>query len=53
MTRDQRLSILGPAGMAIARLDAAADEPPSPEQIEQLRRVFAASGRKSPMPKAA
>jgi hypothetical protein len=53
MTREQRLSILGHAGMEIARLDGASDRPPSPQQLERLRRIFNGSGRKTPLSNAA
>jgi len=53
MTRDQRLSILGQNGIDQARLDGADDQPPSPEQIERLRRILSGSVRKTPVTRAA
>jgi hypothetical protein len=53
MTRDQRLSILGPAGVELARREGENDLPPSPEQIERLRRIFSGSVRKTPVARAA
>lgn len=48
MTREQRVRILGPAGMALVERDSATDQPPSPEQIARLRAIFAGTGRKTP-----
>lgn len=53
MTREQRLSILGASGVEQARRDSESDQPPSPQQIERLRRIFTGSGRKTPLPNAA
>ncbi|WP_224275746.1 hypothetical protein [Streptomyces sp. LS1784] len=47
MTREQRIRILGPAGMALVERDSATDLPPSPEQIARLRAIFAGTGRKA------
>jgi hypothetical protein len=48
VTREQRVRILGPAGMALVERDSATDQPPSPEQIARLRAIFAGTGRKTP-----
>ncbi|MFG2473554.1 hypothetical protein [Streptomyces fagopyri] len=53
MTRAERLAILGPETVAKIRARVALAPPPTPELIEDLRRIMTRPGGETPTPRPA
>jgi len=53
MTDEERLAILGQDVIDMIATEVAEQPPPSPMDVEILRRIFSGSGQKSPVSNAA